>query len=133
VGTIAVSYTHLDVYKRQVVGLRAGDDELRTRVVIAADGVNSFLARSVGLTTTPPMNQLAIGIKAVVGLPRRTIEDRFALSDDEGAAFAIVGDCTLGVGGGGFLYTCLLYTSSGCDRLARSGCRRRCRGRQRGT
>jgi electron transfer flavoprotein-quinone oxidoreductase len=88
-----------------VVGLRAGDDELRTRVVIAADGVNSFLGRSVGLTTKPPTNQLGIGIKAVVGLPRRAIEDRFALADDEGAAFALVGDCTLGVGGGGFLYT----------------------------
>jgi electron transfer flavoprotein-quinone oxidoreductase len=108
-----------------VVGLRAGDDELRTRVVIAADGVNSFLGRSVGLTTKPPTNQLGIGIKAVVGLPRRAIEDRFALADDEGAAFALVGDCTLGVGGGGFLYTNTESLSLGVvlrlDDLLRSG------------
>ena len=33
----------------QVVGVRAGDDELRASVVIAADGVNSFVARSAGI------------------------------------------------------------------------------------
>ena len=38
-------------------------------------------------------------------LPRETIEARFNLTGDEGAAIAAVGDCTEGVGGGGFLYT----------------------------
>jgi electron transfer flavoprotein-quinone oxidoreductase len=33
------------------------------------------------------------------------IEDRFGLTGDEGAAQALVGDCTRGVGGGAFLYT----------------------------
>lgn len=89
----------------QVVGVKAGDDELRARVVVAADGVNSYLARSIGLRPTPPEHHLAVGVKAVVSLPRQVIEDRFAVSGDEGAAHAIVGDCTLGVGGGGFLYT----------------------------
>ncbi|BDO40675.1 FAD-dependent oxidoreductase [Cellulomonas sp. NTE-D12] len=89
----------------QVVGVRAGDDELRARVVVAADGVNSFLARSIGLRPQPPTHHLAVGVKAVVSLPRTVIEDRFAVSGDQGAAHAIVGDCTLGIGGGGFLYT----------------------------
>ena len=89
----------------QVVGVRAGDDELRARVVVAADGVNSFLARSIGLRAKPPEHHLAVGVKAVVSLPRSVIEDRFAVSGDQGAAHAIVGDCTLGIGGGGFLYT----------------------------
>ena len=35
---------------QRVVGVRAGDDELRARVVVAADGVNSFLARGIGLS-----------------------------------------------------------------------------------
>lgn len=33
----------------QFVGVRAGEDELRARVVIAADGVNSFLAQKAGI------------------------------------------------------------------------------------
>jgi electron transfer flavoprotein-quinone oxidoreductase len=89
----------------QVVGVRAGDDELRARVVVAADGVNSFLAQSIGLRTRPAEHHLAVGVKAVVSLPRSVIEDRFCVEGDEGAAHAIVGDATCGIGGGGFLYT----------------------------
>jgi electron transfer flavoprotein-quinone oxidoreductase len=88
-----------------VVGVRAGDDELRARVVVAADGVNSFLASSVGLRQKQPTNHLAVGVKAVIRLPRADIESRFGVSGDRGAAHAIVGDCTLGIGGGGFIYT----------------------------
>jgi len=91
--------------RQQVVGVRAGDDELRARVVVAADGVNSFLAKSIGLRHKEPTNHMAVGVKAVVRLPRTTIDDRFGLVGDEGAAHAIVGDCTQGIGGGGFLYT----------------------------
>ena len=90
---------------KRVVGVQAGDDELRARVVVAADGVNSFLARDVGLRHKDPPNHLAVGVKSVVSLPRETIEARFNLTGDEGAALAVVGDCTEGVGGGGFLYT----------------------------
>ena len=90
---------------KRVVGVQAGDDELRARVVVAADGVNSFLARDAGLRHQDPPNHLAVGVKSVVSLPRETIEARFNLTGDEGAALAVVGDCTEGVGGGGFLYT----------------------------
>jgi electron transfer flavoprotein-quinone oxidoreductase len=90
---------------QRVVGVRAGEDELRARVVVAADGVNSFIARDVGLRKKEPLKHLATGVKCVVSLPRETIEARFNLIGDEGAAFAVVGDCTQGVGGGGFMYT----------------------------
>ncbi|WP_149204052.1 FAD-dependent oxidoreductase [Actinotalea subterranea] len=89
----------------RVVGVRAGDDELRAHVVVAADGVNSFVAQEAGLREKPPTHHLAVGVKAVVRLDERTVAERFHLVGDEGAAYAIVGDCTLGVGGGGFLYT----------------------------
>jgi electron transfer flavoprotein-quinone oxidoreductase len=90
---------------KRVVGVQAGEDQLRARVVVAADGVNSFIAQEVGLRTKPPLNHLATGVKCVVKLPRETIESRFNLTGDDGAAFAVVGDCTQGVGGGGFMYT----------------------------
>ena len=89
----------------RVVGVQAGEDELRAHVVVAADGVSSFVAQEVGLRTKQPLNHLATGVKCVVKLPRESIEARFNLTGDEGAAFAVVGDCTEGVGGGGFLYT----------------------------
>jgi electron transfer flavoprotein-quinone oxidoreductase len=89
----------------RVVGVQAGDDELRCQVVVAADGVNSFIAKEAGLRQKEPLNHLAVGVKSVISLPRETIEARFNLTGDEGAAFAVVGDCTEGVGGGGFLYT----------------------------
>ncbi len=110
---------------QQVVGVRAGDDELRARVVVAADGVNSFLARGIGLRSKDPEHHLAVGVKAVVALPRTVIEDRFGVQGDQGAAHAIVGDCTLGIGGGGFLYTNAESLSVGVvlrlDDLVRSG------------
>ncbi|MEN1973872.1 MULTISPECIES: FAD-dependent oxidoreductase [unclassified Cellulomonas] len=89
----------------RVVGVRAGEDELRAHVVVAADGVNSFLARSAGLRGREPLHHLALGVKAVVALPEERLRERFHLTGDEGVAYAVVGDCTRGVGGGGFLYT----------------------------
>ena len=90
---------------KRVVGVQADTDELRAHVVVAADGVNSFIAREVGLREKEPLKHLATGVKCVVSLPRETIEARFNLTGDEGAAIAAVGDCTQGVGGGGFVYT----------------------------
>ena len=53
------------------------------------------------------------------------IESRFGVSGDRGAAHGIVGDCTLGIGGGGFLYTNTESLSVGVvlrlDDLLRSG------------
>ena len=98
---------------KRVVGVRAGDDELRARVVVAADGVNSFIAKEAGFREKEPLHHLAVGVKSVVSLPRETIEERFNLTGDEGAAIAAVGDCTEGVGGGGFLYTNLDSLSVG--------------------
>lgn len=88
-----------------VVGVQAGEDELRAHVVVAADGVNSFLSREAGLRSKEPMNHMAVGVKAVIAMDSQRIEDRFGVTEGQGAAHAIVGDCTLGIGGGGFLYT----------------------------
>jgi electron transfer flavoprotein-quinone oxidoreductase len=108
----------------RIVGIRAGGDELRARVVVAADGVNSFLCRNAGIRDKEPARHLALGVKSVIALPRDVIEDRFGLAGDEGAAYAMAGDCTAGLGGGGFLYTNLESVSAGIvvrlDELSRS-------------
>ena len=87
----------------QFVGVRSGDEELYSRVVIAADGVNSFLSRDAGLRGPEPKDNLAVGVKSVIGLDAGVIEERFRVNGGEGAAYAVVGDCTRGVAGGGFL------------------------------
>jgi electron transfer flavoprotein-quinone oxidoreductase len=88
-----------------VVGVAAGDDEIRADVVIAADGANSFLAQEAGLRSRLPTGQVGLGVKGLVGLPRQAIEERFHLAGNEGAAYSIAGFATREVSGGGFLYT----------------------------
>lgn len=87
------------------VGVRAGEDELRAHVIVAADGVNSFLSQYAGIRAKEPQENLAVGVKSVISLDPEVIAERFNLSGDEGAAYAVVGDCTQGVAGGGFMYT----------------------------
>ncbi len=89
----------------QVVGVRAGEDELRSHIVIVAEGVNSFIAQGAGIRAKEPTKHLAVGVKSVIQLPRDVLQQRFRLTGDDGVAFAVVGDCTQSVAGGGFLYT----------------------------
>lgn len=79
--------------------------QLTAPVVIAADGVLSFTARKAGLRQ-PRFNpdQMAVGVKALIDMPRDVINDRFGLVRNQGFANEFVG-CTGGVRGGGFLYT----------------------------
>jgi electron transfer flavoprotein-quinone oxidoreductase len=97
----------------QVVGVVAGEDELLADVVIAADGATSFLAQQAGLRGRIDTKHVATGVKAVVGLPRATLEDRFHLDGNEGTAYTTLGFATRGVAGGGFLYTNLDSLSVG--------------------
>jgi len=116
VGVMLMSGVRVDelvIENERIVGIRAGGDELRSHVVVAADGVNSFICRNAGIRAKEPMKNLAVGVKSVIGLPRNVIEERFNLTSDEGAAYGVVGDCTNGVGGGGFLYTNLESLSIG--------------------
>jgi electron transfer flavoprotein-quinone oxidoreductase len=79
--------------------------EIKAPVVIAADGVLSFTAMKAGLRR-PKFDpaHMAIGVKALIDMPKETVDDRFGLVRDQGASNEIVG-CTEGVRGGGFLYT----------------------------
>lgn len=88
-----------------LVGVRVGEDDIRARVVVIAEGVNSFLARQAGIRPQQRTDQLGVGIKSLWRLDEETINERFGVNKDEGTACAFVGDCTQGVAGGGFLYT----------------------------
>ncbi|MCX5780394.1 MAG: FAD-dependent oxidoreductase [Firmicutes bacterium] len=88
----------------KIVGVLAGEDEMYADVVIAADGVNSFMAQQAGLIGDIDAHTVGVGIKEIIELPASAIEQRFSLKADEGAARMILG-CTAGIHGGGFLYT----------------------------
>ncbi|MEZ5383453.1 MAG: FAD-dependent oxidoreductase [Microthrixaceae bacterium] len=91
---------------RRVVGIRTDrpGGELYADVVIAADGVNSFLAKEAGLYPTADAANYTVGVKEVLSLPRTVIEDRFGVRGRHGVDIEIIG-ATGEVPGGGFVYT----------------------------
>ncbi|NBC31503.1 MAG: FAD-dependent oxidoreductase [Alphaproteobacteria bacterium] len=91
----------------QVVGVKVRRDEgeIRGDVVIACDGVNSWLARKAGMQRDLHTHELSLGVKEVIGLDEAAIRERFQLSGDEGMALEYVGAVTGNVHGGAFLYT----------------------------
>lgn len=80
------------------------DGELRAPIVIACDGVNSFLAKEAGLYPHVDASNFTLGVKETLSLPRHVIDERFGVRDDQGVDIEILGG-TSGVNGGGFIYT----------------------------
>ncbi|MFF4851197.1 FAD-dependent oxidoreductase [Streptomyces sp. NPDC001194] len=99
----------------RVTGVRTDrpDGDLTASVVIACDGVNSFLAKEAGLYPSgPTVEHTTLGVKETLALPREVIEERFAVTGREGVDLEILG-CTQSIPGGGFLYTHLDSVSIG--------------------
>lgn len=88
-----------------VAGVRVDGEEIPAHVVIACDGLLSFVGQAGGLRGRPAPRSVAVGVKEVVGLPPGVIEDRFQLEPGEGAAELFLGSATRGLMGGGFCYT----------------------------
>jgi electron transfer flavoprotein-quinone oxidoreductase len=91
--------------EERVEGVVAGKEEFLSDVVILADGANSLLTEKAGLRKGFSTGDMKQGVKEVIQLPRKTLEERFNLKGDEGVAMECVGTCTRGLPGGGFLYT----------------------------
>lgn len=98
----------------RVVGVRTDrpDGELRASVVIACDGVNSFLAKEAGLYDGFDPHYFTVGVKETLSLPRDVIDSRFGVRGRDGVDIEILG-CTSGIPGGGFVYTNLDSVSVG--------------------
>jgi electron transfer flavoprotein-quinone oxidoreductase len=90
----------------QVVGVTTDrpDGDLHAKVVIACDGVNSFLAKEAGLYGEVDAANYTVGVKETIALPKHVIDERFGVRDREGVDIEILGG-TSGVNGGGFVYT----------------------------
>ncbi len=87
-----------------VVGIRAGDDEIRADVVILSEGSNAILARGTASPPKPDPHVVGVGVKQVIGLPPGEVERRFQLRGISGTQYTTIGFPS-DVEGGGFLYT----------------------------
>lgn len=101
-----VTVTDARVEKDSVVlSVNNGEGVLSARILIAADGVNSILARKTGLRKEFKDTETAVGVKETLYLHSGEIEKRFRLDRNEGLANEFIGLSTQGVVSGGFLYT----------------------------
>jgi len=89
----------------RVHGVVAGPDRIQADVVVIAEGAMGPLARKAGLLPDLTPESVSVGVKETVELPAATIQERFNLEEREGAAVVYAGDASMGLRGGGFLYT----------------------------
>jgi electron transfer flavoprotein-quinone oxidoreductase len=90
----------------KIVGVTCDElDPIKADLVVAADGVNSELARDAGLMDWDEPEDWFQGVKAVVDMDPEVINERFDIEPDDGVAHLFSGDLFEGVRGGGFLYT----------------------------
>ncbi len=89
-----------------VVGIETSEgDQLLSDVVICCDGVNSMLAQSIGLIDEWRSDEVALGVKEVLSLPKGRLQDRFQLEGNEGSTYEIFGSVSKGMLGYAFMYT----------------------------
>lgn len=111
---------------KHVTGVKVArpNGDVRAKVVVACDGVLSFLAHQAGLRKEFAPSQMAIGVKALFRLTEEEINRRFNLEQAQGATCEFLG-CTEGVRGGGFIYTQTETVTAGIvahlDSLKQSG------------
>src|SRR5574344_1320876 len=89
----------------KVVGIKTDFEEYFADIVILADGVNSLLAKQIGLRKDIKPKDVALSVKEVIKLPSDAINSRFNLKDDEGVIYQIFGYPMKDIVGLGFLYT----------------------------
>ncbi|MCL5987126.1 MAG: FAD-dependent oxidoreductase [Actinobacteria bacterium] len=91
----------------RIVGVKTGrpDGDIRCDVVVIADGVNSLLARDLGLRGELTPDSVTLAVKEIISLDEAVINQRFSLTGLQGATIELVGEITQGMVGIGFIYT----------------------------
>lgn len=88
-----------------VVGVKTELEDYYADIVVLADGVNSLLAKQIGLRDDIKPEDVALSVKEVFKLPEEIINERFHVNSEEGCIYEIFGGSMLGMLGLGFLYT----------------------------
>lgn len=95
----------LIVKNGKVCGIRTDVEDYFADVIIIADGVNSLLAKQIGLRKDIKPKNVAMGVKEVIKLPCEVINSRFALSENKGCAMELAGAPLKDLFGMGIIYT----------------------------
>ncbi len=95
----------LIVENGKVIGVRTELEDYFADIVVLADGVNSLLARQIGLRKDIQTKDVALSVKEVIKLDKDLINQRFNIKDGEGSIVEIFGGPMLGMLGLGFMYT----------------------------
>lgn len=91
--------------RNKVVGVKTELEEYYADIVVLADGVNSLLAKQIGLRKDIETKDVALSVKEVIKLDKDIINQRFRVKDGEGSICELFGGPMLGILGLGFLYT----------------------------
>jgi len=91
----------------KVIGIRTDrpEGDIMADCVIAADGVNSFIAKSLGFRSNLKKDAVALGVKEIIGLDEKVINDRFNVSGSQGVTIEMTGSLFKGAEAMAFLYT----------------------------
>ena len=93
-GAVIINRTTVDDVLKEngkIVGVSTERGDVLADVVIAADGVNSMVAKQAGLREETPEGATVLAVKEVIALPKQRIEERFNLGPEEGIAALLVG------------------------------------------
>ena len=107
-GVIVVTSTvvkDLLVKNNKVIGVQTELEKYYADIVILADGVNSILAKKIGLRNNFKPTDVALGIKEVIKIDSDKINERFNLETNEGCITEIIGYPMNNMLGLGYIYT----------------------------
>lgn len=107
-GVVLVTQTLVkDLIKEgsRVVGVKTELEDYYADIVILADGVNSLLAKKIGMRKDFEQSDVALGVKEVLRIDSEKINERFNLKENEGCITEIIGYPMNGMLGLGYIYT----------------------------
>ncbi len=89
----------------KVIGVRTEQEDFYAKITIVADGVNSLLAKQLDMRPEIKPENVALGVKEVISLPKEKLEDRFGLENGSGVIYTIVGGPMKEMVSLGYIYT----------------------------
>lgn len=89
----------------KIVGIQTPYEKFYSDIVIIADGVNSLLAKQIGLRKNYNDTNVTLSVKEVYKLPKQRLEDRFNIDSETGVAAKILGGPLKNMFAMGFMYT----------------------------
>lgn len=93
------------VDKGRVIGIETDREKFYAQIVIIADGVNSVLAKQIGLRNEIEDKDVTLAVKEVIKLPKDVLCDRFGIDENGGCGCKIIGGPLKDVFAMGFMYT----------------------------